>query len=109
MWTIHSYIISYITLRNKLFTSYTSHDFGVLKIDNDGMSKVVRVGDVCLQTNMRVYFLLKRVKHVLGVHFNLICLMILVVIITLILVNGNSLKVTWLCLVGRKILNCIGL
>nr|KYP39014.1 Retrovirus-related Pol polyprotein from transposon TNT 1-94 [Cajanus cajan] len=36
----------------EFFTSYTSNDFGVLKMGNDGVSKVIGVGDVCLQTNM---------------------------------------------------------
>jgi len=39
---------------------------------NDGESKVIGVGDVCLQTSMRVQLLLKGVKHALNDHFNLI-------------------------------------
>jgi len=41
-------------------------------MSNDGVSKVVGVGDDCLETNMEVQCLLKRVKHVLDVHSNLI-------------------------------------
>ncbi|RDY10772.1 hypothetical protein CR513_04649, partial [Mucuna pruriens] len=47
-------------------------DFGVLKIGNDGMTKVISIGDVCLQSNMRVQLWLKGVKHALDFHFNLI-------------------------------------
>jgi len=48
-------------------------DFGVLKMGNDGISKVIVVGDVYLQTNMGVQLLLKGVKHALDVLFILIC------------------------------------
>ena len=41
----------HITLRNELFISYTSGNFEIL-MGNDGVSKMVSVGDVYLQTNM---------------------------------------------------------
>lgn len=44
----------------------------MLKIINDGLSKVVSVSEVCLQTNMGMQLLLKGVKHVSDVYFNLI-------------------------------------
>jgi len=52
MWIIDSGVTLHVTLRKEFFTSYTSGDFGVLKMGNDGVSKVVGIGDVCLQTNM---------------------------------------------------------
>jgi len=39
---------------------------------NDGVSKVIGVGDICLQTNMGVQLLLREVKHAPDVRFNLI-------------------------------------
>ena len=39
---------------------------------NDGVSKVVGIGDVCLQTNMEMQLLLRGVKYALDVRFNLI-------------------------------------
>ena len=72
MWIIDSGATVHVTARNEFFTSYTSGDSGVLKMDNDGVSKVIGVGDVCLQTNMRMQLLLKGVKHALDVRFNLI-------------------------------------
>ena len=39
----------HVTSRKDFFTSYTPGDFGVLKMGNDGMSKVIGVCDVCLQ------------------------------------------------------------
>ncbi|RDX91760.1 hypothetical protein CR513_26204, partial [Mucuna pruriens] len=47
-------------------------DFGVLKMGNDGVTKVIGVADVCLQTNTRMQLWLRGVKHVLDVRFNLI-------------------------------------
>jgi len=52
MWIIDSGATLYVTASKELFTSYTPGDFGVLKMGNDGVSKVIGVGDVCLQTNM---------------------------------------------------------
>ncbi|RDY00298.1 hypothetical protein CR513_16556, partial [Mucuna pruriens] len=66
MWIIYSRATLHVTPRKEFFTSYTSNDFGVLKMGNDGMTKVISVGDVCLQTNTRV------VKHTPDVRFNLI-------------------------------------
>jgi len=39
---------------------------------NDGVSKVIGVGDVCMQTNMGMQLLLKGVKHSPYVHLNLL-------------------------------------
>jgi len=39
---------------------------------NDGESKVIGIGNLCLQTNMGVQLLLKGVKHAPDVRFNLI-------------------------------------
>ena len=44
---------------------------------NDGVSKVIGVGDVCLQINMVMQLLLRRVKHAPDVHFNLISVQVL--------------------------------
>jgi len=77
MWIIDSGATLHVTPRKEFFTSYTSGDFGVLKMGNDGESKVIGVGDVCLQTNMGVQLLLKGVKHTPDVRFNLISVQLL--------------------------------
>jgi len=41
-------------------------------MSNDGVSKVIGVGDVLLQTIVRMQLLLRGVKHDPNVHFNLI-------------------------------------
>ncbi|RDY00421.1 hypothetical protein CR513_16400, partial [Mucuna pruriens] len=39
---------------------------------NDGVTKVISVGDVCWKTNTRMQLWLRGVKQTLDVHFNLI-------------------------------------
>ena len=53
-WVIDSGASIHVTPRKEFFTSYTSIDFGVLKMGNDGVAKVIGVGDVCLHTNVGV-------------------------------------------------------
>nr|KYP34395.1 Retrovirus-related Pol polyprotein from transposon TNT 1-94 [Cajanus cajan] len=77
MWIVDSGATLHVTPRKEFFTSYTSGDFGVLKMGNDGVSKVIGVGDVCLQTNMRMHLLLRGVKHAPDVRFNLISVQML--------------------------------
>ncbi|RDX90435.1 hypothetical protein CR513_27697, partial [Mucuna pruriens] len=62
----------HVTPRKEFFTSYTAGDFGVLKMGNDGVTKVIGVHDVCLQTNTGMQLWLKGVKHAPDVRFNLI-------------------------------------
>nr|KYP60460.1 Retrovirus-related Pol polyprotein from transposon TNT 1-94 [Cajanus cajan] len=72
MWIVDSGATLHVTPWKEFFTSYTSGDFGVLKMGNDGVSKVIGVGDVFLQTNMGMQLLLRGVKHAPDVCFNLI-------------------------------------
>ncbi|RDX88624.1 hypothetical protein CR513_29762, partial [Mucuna pruriens] len=72
MWIIDSGATLHVTPRKEFFTSYTAGDFGVLKMGNDGVTKVIGVGDVCLQTNTGMQLWLRGVKHAPDVHFNLI-------------------------------------
>ena len=48
MWIIDNGVTLHVTPRKEFFTSYTYGDFGMLKMGNDGVSKVVGIGDVCL-------------------------------------------------------------
>jgi hypothetical protein len=58
--------------KREIFASYTSGDFGVLRRGNDGVSKVVGIGDVCLETKNGSKLLFKDVRHALDVRLNLI-------------------------------------
>lgn len=77
MWIIDSGATLHVTSRKEFFISYTFSDFGVLKMDNDCVSKVISIGDVYMQTNMRMRLFLRGVKHDLDVRFNLIFVQIL--------------------------------
>src|SRR6266487_4225588 len=72
MWIVDSGATLHVTPRKEFFTSYTSGDFGGLKMGNDGVAKVIGVGDICLQTNMGMQLLLRDVKYAPDVRFNLI-------------------------------------
>ncbi|CAJ2645756.1 unnamed protein product [Trifolium pratense] len=72
MWIVDSGATLHVTPRKEFFTSYTSGDFGGLKMGNDGVAKVIGVGDICLQTNMGMQLLLRDVNHAPDVRFNLI-------------------------------------
>ncbi|RDY03371.1 hypothetical protein CR513_13054, partial [Mucuna pruriens] len=72
MWIIDSGATLHVTPRKEFFTSYTSGDFGVLKMGNDGVTKVISVGDVSLQTNTGMQLCFREVQHALDIRFNLI-------------------------------------
>ncbi|RDX68335.1 hypothetical protein CR513_52690, partial [Mucuna pruriens] len=75
MCIIDSSATLHVTPKKDFFTSCISGDFEVLKMSNDGVSKVI--SDVCLQTNIGVQLWLKGVKYGLDVRFNLIFVHIL--------------------------------
>ena len=60
------------TSRMEFFTSYMVGDFGIVKMDNEGIAKVVDIGDVCLETNNGTRLALKHVKHISDIRLNLI-------------------------------------
>jgi len=47
-------------------------NFGVVKMGNKGYSKVASMGDIHLETNKGARLILKDVRHVPDIHFNLI-------------------------------------
>ena len=71
-WVIDTGASLHVTSRKELFTSYTSGDFGVLKMGNDGLVQVVGMGDVCLETNNGTTLTLKNVRHAPDIRLNLI-------------------------------------
>ncbi|KAI9201238.1 hypothetical protein LWI28_020595 [Acer negundo] len=50
-WVIDSGASIHSTSRRDFFTSYTSGDFGDVKMGNNGIAKAIGMGDVCLGTN----------------------------------------------------------
>jgi len=78
---------------------------------NDSVSKVIGIGDVCLQTNMRMQLLLRGVKYAPDICFNLIFVQMLddsgyenhFGLGKWKLSRGNLIVAK-----GRKLVNCIG-
>ncbi|RDX73801.1 hypothetical protein CR513_46532, partial [Mucuna pruriens] len=54
MWIIDSGATLHVTPRKEFFTSYIASDFGVLKMGNDGVTKVIGVGDKLTKGNLVV-------------------------------------------------------
>ncbi|KAJ0083996.1 hypothetical protein Patl1_30036 [Pistacia atlantica] len=47
-------------------------DFGTVKMDNNGLAKVIGIGDVCLEMDNGSSLLLRDVKHIPDIRLNLI-------------------------------------
>ncbi|KAJ4724838.1 Retrovirus-related Pol polyprotein from transposon TNT 1-94 [Melia azedarach] len=71
-WVIDSGASIHATSRKEFFTSYTSGDFGDVKMRNNGLAKATGMGDVRLETNNGTMLLLKNVKHIPDIRLNLI-------------------------------------
>ena len=53
-----------------LFTTYKAGDFGTMKMGNSSYSKIVGIGDVCIETNVGSTMMLKDVRHVQDLRMN---------------------------------------
>ena len=62
----------HVTPRKDFITSYTSGDFGSVKMGNDGSAKAIGIGDVCLETSNGIMLFLKNIKHISDIRMNLI-------------------------------------
>ncbi|RVW80143.1 Retrovirus-related Pol polyprotein from transposon TNT 1-94 [Vitis vinifera] len=71
-WVIDSSASIHATPQKNFFTSYTSGDFGSVRMGNDGSAKAIGMGDVRLETSNGTMLILKNVKHILDIHMNLI-------------------------------------
>ncbi|KAF7129225.1 hypothetical protein RHSIM_Rhsim10G0050800 [Rhododendron simsii] len=71
-WVIDSGASFHVTSQRDFFASYTHGDFGHVRMGNEGVSKIVGMGDVCLETNTGCKLLLKDVRHVPNIRLNLI-------------------------------------
>lgn len=70
-WVVDSSALFHVT-SGDFFSSYTSGDFGSVRMRNDGVSKIVGTGDIHLETNMGCKLTLKEVRHFLDMRLNLI-------------------------------------
>jgi hypothetical protein len=71
-WVIDSGTSTHVTSRQDFFTSYTAGDFGTVKMGNDGLAKIVGIGDVCLEMSNGMKLVLRDVKHIPDIRLNLI-------------------------------------
>ena len=62
----------HVTSRVDFFTTYTKGDYGSVRMGNEGLSKIIGLGDVCLKTYLGCKLLLKDVRHVPDIRLNLI-------------------------------------
>ena len=71
-WVIDSGASIHATPRKDFFTSYTSGDFGSVRMGNDGSAKAIGMRDVRLETSNGTMLTLKNVKHIPDIRMNLI-------------------------------------
>ena len=71
-WVIDSSVSIHATHRKDFFTSYTSGEFGSVRMGNDGSAKAIGMEDVCLETSNGTMLILKNVKHIPNIRMNLI-------------------------------------
>ncbi|GJU39676.1 putative RNA-directed DNA polymerase [Tanacetum coccineum] len=58
--------------RKDYYSSYTPGDFGVVRMGNIGLSRIVGIGDICLKFDTGMELVLHNVKHVLDMRLNII-------------------------------------
>ena len=71
-WVIDSGASFHVTFHSDFFASYKTGDFGNVRMGNSGVSKIVGIRDVLLETNIGNKLVLKDVRHVPDIRFNLI-------------------------------------
>ena len=53
-----------MTSHGEFFSTYTVGDYGNVRMGNDGVSRIVGIGNIVLQTNIGCRLVLKDVRHV---------------------------------------------
>ena len=76
-WVVDSGVSFHIIFWYNFFTSYTSSNFGRVKMKNDEIIKTIGIEDVCLKISVRCELLLKNMGYVSDIHLYLISIEIL--------------------------------
>ena len=63
-WVVDSGASFHVTSHRDFFFSYRTSDFGNVRMGNNGVSKIVGIGDICLETSIGNKLVLKDVRHV---------------------------------------------
>ncbi|KAK8936121.1 hypothetical protein KSP39_PZI013254 [Platanthera zijinensis] len=71
-WIVDSGASAHVSHNRELFATYTTHDCGVLRMGNGDTSKVLGRGDMHLKTSTGALLVLRDVRHVPDIRFNLI-------------------------------------
>ncbi|KAL6533177.1 hypothetical protein OROMI_027289 [Orobanche minor] len=71
-WVVDSGATCHVTSRRDFYSSYTPGNYGIVKMGNQGLSKIVGVGDVYLKFDTGVELILRNVKHVPDMRLNVI-------------------------------------
>ncbi|KAF2318243.1 hypothetical protein GH714_003503 [Hevea brasiliensis] len=71
-WLVDSGTSHHVTLKKEFFNSYASGDFGILRMGNGGLSQVIGIEGVCLDTSNGMKVMLKDVKNAPNVHLKFI-------------------------------------
>jgi hypothetical protein len=71
-WVVNTTTSFHITPYRDFFSSYTSGDFGWVRMGNKAKCKVVGMGDIQLETSIGCKLILKDVRYVPEMRFNLI-------------------------------------
>ena len=71
-WVIDYGASFHVTSHSDLFTSYITSDFGNVRMGNSGVSKIVGIWDICLETSIGNKLVRKDVIHVPDIRLNLI-------------------------------------
>ena len=94
-WVVDSTAFHHVFLTKWLFTTYKAGDFGTMKMSNSSYSKIVKIGDVCIETNVGSTVMLKDVRHVLDLRMNVFSTLAMDRA-DLVMENGNLLRGHWL-------------
>ena len=76
-WVVDFAASFHVTPHRDYFISYTVGDFGHVKMGNQGVSKIVGIGDIWFKTNIGCKLHLKNVKHIPDIRLSLIFVQVL--------------------------------
>ena len=71
-WVVDSAVSHHFIPRKGLFTTYKARNFGTVKMGNSSYSKIVGIGNACIETNFGSTVMLKDVQHVLDLRMNML-------------------------------------
>ncbi|GKV23084.1 hypothetical protein SLEP1_g32861 [Rubroshorea leprosula] len=71
-WIIDFDAFYHCVPKREYFSTYKAGDCGTIKMGNKSVSHIMRVGDICVQTNVRCTLTLKNGRHIPDMHMNLL-------------------------------------